>query len=159
MDWGVNDVIPGSDGQGILVTFEKSSQLKFGPGKSQSSCGLRDARRVCWVSELRFWLWAESSAGELTVGDVGTVSIVKIVSLSPHVEKLKVKEKLNKRFVPELPKVVSVSRDSYACEHFTHSYFEYATHRACLDYCPVLGPTLKRPCAKLVGLVGRTTNR
>ena len=49
-----------------------------------------------------------SSAGELTVGDVGTVSIIKIVSLSPRVEKLKVK-KVNKRFVPELKEVVSVS--------------------------------------------------
>ena len=36
------------------------------------------------------------------------VSIVKIVSLSPRVEKLKVKKKV-KRFVPELKKVVSVS--------------------------------------------------
>ena len=42
------------------------------------------------------------------MGDVGTVSIVKIESLSPRVEKLKVK-KVNKRFVPELKKVVSVS--------------------------------------------------
>ena len=33
-----------------------------------------------------------SSAGELTVGDVGTVSIVKIVSLSPRAEELKVKK-------------------------------------------------------------------
>ena len=43
------------------------------------------------------------------MGDVGTVSMVKIVSLSPRVEKLKVK-KVDKRFVPELKKVVSVSR-------------------------------------------------
>ena len=34
-----------------------------------------------------------SSAGELTVGDVGTVSIVKIVSLSPRVEKLNSRSK------------------------------------------------------------------
>ena len=31
----------------------------------------------------------------MTVGDVGTVSIVKIVSLSPRVEKLKVKKLIN----------------------------------------------------------------
>ena len=36
-----------------------------------------------------------SPAGELTVGDVGTVSIVKIVSLSPLVERLKVKKWIN----------------------------------------------------------------
>ena len=47
------------------------------------------------------------------MGDLRTVSIVKIVPHSPRVEKLKVK-KINKRFVPELKKVVSVSRDS-AC--------------------------------------------
>ena len=43
------------------------------------------------------------------------------VSLSPRVENLKVK-KVIKGFVPELPRVVSVSsvfRDSYAYEHFT----------------------------------------
>ena len=49
-DWGVNDVMPGSDGLGILVIFEKSSELRFEPGREQSSWGLRDARRVCWVS-------------------------------------------------------------------------------------------------------------
>ena len=54
--WGENDVMAGSDGLGILVIFEKSSYLRFGLGRGQSSCGLRDAPRVCWVSELRFWL-------------------------------------------------------------------------------------------------------
>ena len=49
-DWGVNDVMLGSDGQGILVIFEKSSQLRVEPGRGQSSCGQRDAQRVCWVS-------------------------------------------------------------------------------------------------------------
>ena len=59
------------------------------------------------------------------VGSDGTVSIVKIVSLSSHVEKLKV----NKRFVPKLKKVISVSvfRDSYAYIRFTYSYFDYVT--------------------------------
>ena len=42
------------------------------------------------------------------VGSDGTVSIVKIVSLFPRVEKLKVKQ-VNKRFIPELKRVVSVS--------------------------------------------------
>ena len=42
------------------------------------------------------------------VGSDGTVSIVKIVSLSPRVKKPKLKEG-NKSFVPELKKVVSIS--------------------------------------------------
>ena len=42
------------------------------------------------------------------VGSDGTVSIIKIVSLSPRVGKPKSQEG-NKSFVPELKKVVSVS--------------------------------------------------
>ena len=53
------------------------------------------------------------------VGSDGTVSIVKIVSLSPRIEKPKSQEG-NKSVVPELPRVVSVSRDSYAYERFTY---------------------------------------
>ena len=41
------------------------------------------------------------------VGSDGTVSIVKIVSLSPRVEDQT--QEVYKRFVPELKKVVSVS--------------------------------------------------
>ena len=36
-DWDVNDVMPGSDGLGILVIFEKSSQLRFEAGRGESS--------------------------------------------------------------------------------------------------------------------------
>ena len=44
------------------------------------------------------------------VGSDSTVSIVKIISLSPHVEKLKSRsQEVNKRFVPEQQRVVSVS--------------------------------------------------
>ena len=32
LDWGVNDVMPRSGGLGILVIFEKSSELRFEPG-------------------------------------------------------------------------------------------------------------------------------
>ena len=57
----------------------------------------------------------------------GTISIVKIVSLSPHVKKPK-RQEGNKSFVPELKKVISVS-GSYACEHFyTPVYFTYLYH-------------------------------
>ena len=67
MDWGVNDAIPGSEEPGILVIFEKSSELRFvfgrgqlifkpargllifEPGRGQSSLRLRDVLRICWV--------------------------------------------------------------------------------------------------------------
>ena len=68
--WGVDNVMLGSEGLRFLVIFEKA---------------------VCWDLNLG----RASSPGELTVGDVGTVSIVKIVSLSPRVERLKVKKCLN----------------------------------------------------------------
>ena len=57
------------------------------------------------------------------VGSDGTVSIVKIVFLSPRVENLKVK-KVIKSFVPEPSEssVFRVFRDSYACERSPHPY-------------------------------------
>ena len=64
MNWGVNDIMPGSDGLGILVIFEKNSYLRFEPERGESSWGLRDAQRICWVSELRFNSGTGSSAGE-----------------------------------------------------------------------------------------------
>ncbi len=73
------------------------SELIFEPWRGQA--GLRDSLRV--------------------VGSDGTVSIVTIVSLSPRVEKPKSQED-NKSFVPELKKVVSVSRDSFAYERFRY---------------------------------------
>ena len=45
--------------------------------------------------EIWLWAWPGQASWGLTVGDVGTVSIVKIVSLSPRVEKLKVKKLIN----------------------------------------------------------------
>ena len=66
--------------------------------------GLRDAPRV--------------------VRSDGTVSIVKIVSLSlsPRVENLKVKKVIS--FIPE-PRESSVFRDSYAYKHFTYPYITH----------------------------------
>ena len=93
----VNDVMPGSYGLGFLVILNKSRELRFGlrlselifgPGWGQSSYSLVGALRV--------------------VGSDGTVSIVRIVSLSPRVEKPKLKEG-NKSFVPE-PRESSVFR-------------------------------------------------
>ena len=83
----VNDVMPGSDGLRILGDFWKKAELRFeprwselifGPGQGQSSH--RSTRCIAWSD--------------------GTVSIVKIVSLSPRVENPKVKKVIS--FVPEL---------------------------------------------------------
>ena len=68
-DWGVNDIIPESEGW-EFGDFEKAVSKDLTLGHA-------------------------SPAGELAVGDVGTVSIVKIVSLSPRVEKLKVRKLIN----------------------------------------------------------------
>ena len=57
-NWDVDDVMPGSEGLGILVIFEKSSYLRFDAGRSElrfeagwggSSWGLQDSPRVCGV--------------------------------------------------------------------------------------------------------------
>ena len=44
-DWGVNDVMPGSDGQGILVIPKKSSEMRFilGEGSPAEGYGMRGA--------------------------------------------------------------------------------------------------------------------
>ena len=74
-------------GRSELRSDAGRSKLIFEPGRGQSS-GLRDAPCIVRLD--------------------GTVSIVKIVSLSPHVEKPKLKEG-NKSFVPGLKK----SRQSF----------------------------------------------
>ena len=58
-DWGVNDVMPGSDGLRILV------ELRFEDGWGESSFWATGCACVCWVSKLRFWIWAESPALEI----------------------------------------------------------------------------------------------
>ena len=105
LDWGVNDIMPGSDGLGIWW-FQKRCQLRFWLWARQSSWRQRDAHLLGQL--VKIWLWARpvqlGATGcmarllsqtlgwavqqGLVVGNVGTVSIVKIVSLSPHVEKL-----------------------------------------------------------------------
>ena len=103
-DWGVNDVMPGSDGLGILVIFEKAVSWDSTLSEASWDLKLDEARPAVVYGMHRAF-----------VGSHGTVSIVKIVSLSPYVEKLKV----NKRFVPEQRKS-SVFRDSYASVYFTY---------------------------------------
>ena len=89
-DWGVDDIMPGSDGLGNFGDFEKMSELRFGPGRVQ--LGLWDVPRFCWVSELsadagRSKLIFEPWRGQAIwgygmrlafVGSDGTVSMVKI---------------------------------------------------------------------------------
>ena len=72
MDWGVNDVMPGSDGLGFLVILKKKQlveirtrgpgspeelrsdagqiELIFGPGRGQSS-GVYEMRRI-WLGQM-----------------------------------------------------------------------------------------------------------
>ena len=68
--------------------------------------GLRDAPRV--------------------VGSDGTVSIVKIVSLSPRVENLKVKKLIKVSYLnQESRQCFECFSDSYACESFTYPYISH----------------------------------
>ena len=106
-DWGVNDVMLGIEGLGILVILEKNSWLRFEPGRGelifepgrgQSSSGLRDAQRVCLV-------WWNSQHSK------------NCFSLSPRVENPKSREG-KKSFVPEIKEVVSVSGFLYASGYF-----------------------------------------
>ena len=103
-----------------------------------------EKKAVSWDLTLDEASWFLSLGEASPVGDYGmrrafvwsdgTVSIVKIVSLSPRVEILKVKN-VNKRFVPELQRVVSVLRilgflimwTFYRSVYFKYSYFEYVT--------------------------------
>ena len=66
-----------------------------------------------WTKRVDFWTWARpvqlwTTGCPRVVGSDGIVSLVEIVFLSPPVEKPKSQEG-NKSFVPELPRVVSVS--------------------------------------------------
>ena len=88
---------PEAMGWGFWVIFEKKHLVEIGS----------------WTKRVDFWTWARPiqlwTTGCLhVVGSDGTVSIVKIGSLSPRVEKPKSQES-NKSFVPELPRVISVS--------------------------------------------------
>ena len=113
-DWGVDDVMPGSDRLGILVTFGKAVSWDSTLGEGSWDLSMGEASCDMYLGEASW----DSDLGEASpvvaygtrrafVGSDGTVSLVKIVSVSPRVKKLKVKKV--KRFVPELKKVVSIS--------------------------------------------------
>ena len=97
----------------ILGDFEKnvSWDLTLGEASPAGGYGMRGAfiGPVSWDLTLS----RNSPAGELTVGDVGTVSIVKIVSLSPRVERLKLKTWINVSYLNY--RESSVFRDFSAC--------------------------------------------
>ena len=82
--------MPGSDGLGFFVILNKSSELSFGLRRSELIFGPR---------------WSQSSYGlggaPRIVGSDGTVSIVKIVSLSLSACQIPKSQEGNKSFVPE----------------------------------------------------------
>ena len=78
MTGDVNDVMPGRDGLRILGDFEKSCYLRFEAWRGELGFESVLRRGVRALVELR------ADAGR-------TVSIVKIVSLSPRVKKPKLK--------------------------------------------------------------------
>ena len=91
-------------GWGFWVTFEKKTvSWDLNLDESSWDCGVRarllgqwvEIRR--WTKRVDFWTWARPVQLWTTwcprvVGSDGTVSIVKIVSLSPRVVNLKVKK-------------------------------------------------------------------
>ena len=91
MTGDVNDVMPGSNGLGFLVILNKSSELRFGLGRSELifrtwarpvQCGLRGAH-ARWLSQwVESWQWTKSQHR-------------KIVSLSPRDENLNLKKVIN----------------------------------------------------------------
>ena len=91
--------------------------LIFEPGRGQSSCGLRDAPRVCWLSELRFGPGrGQSSCGLRDAPRVCSVrwnsQLSKKMCLSLSSCRKPKSQEGNKSLVHELKKVVSVSSNS-----------------------------------------------
>ena len=73
MGLGANDVMPGSDGWGFLMILKKKQLVEI----------------RAWVRRVDFWVEFVAYGMHRTfVGSDGTFSIVKIVSLSPRVERL-----------------------------------------------------------------------
>ena len=103
--------MPGSDRLGFFVILNKSSELKFGLGRSelifgpgwcQSSYGLGDAR-ARWLGQwVESWRWTNSQHR-------------KIVSLSPRVENLNLKKVIKVSYLYQ--ESHQCFSDSYANEH------------------------------------------
>ena len=81
-----------------------------------------------WTKRIDFWTWARpvqlwTTRCPRVVGSDGTVSIVKIVSLSSRVERLKFKKVIKVSYLNyRESSVFRVFRDSYAYERFTDPY-------------------------------------
>ena len=105
-DWGRNDVMPGSDGLRIWWFWKKTLvEIRLWPGQSSWGLTVNDVGDSWFVCHWGWQLTLKSDHGVLQIStdrDLGsygmrnvfvrsdsTVSIVKIVSLSPRVEKLK----------------------------------------------------------------------
>ena len=97
---------PEAMGWGFWVIFEKKKQQLVEIWSW--------TRRVQWGYGMR----------RAFVGSDGTVRIVKIVCLSPRVEKPKSQEG-NKSFVPDLPRIVSVSGFLCIWTFYISVYFTY----------------------------------
>ena len=85
--------------------LKKSSELRIETGRGESSLWATGCARVCWVSELRFWFWAESSAGDLTEERCRNSQHSKNCVSFYSCRKTKLKKSINVSYL----KVVSVS--------------------------------------------------
>ena len=152
MTGDVNDVIPGSDGRGFLVILKKG---------------------VCWDLNLDGTNWFSSSArpGQFPTGlypinkypirDTprvvcldGTVSIVKIVSLSSRVENLKVKKVIKVSYLnQESRQCFECFSDSYACERLTHLYISIISSSS--SSCRAASTDIPDPLSPLLPIIHR----
>ena len=93
--------MPGSEGLEFLVILNKSRELRF---------GLRRVGIRVWVRPVQLFA---AGCARVFVGSDETVSIVKIVSLSPRVKNLNLKKVIKVSYLNQ-----ECFSDSYACEYF-----------------------------------------
>ena len=110
-------------GWGFCVIFEKKQLVEIGT----------------WPKRVDFW--ASARPGQLglrdaarVVGSTGTVSLVKIVSLAPRVENLKVKKVIKVSYLNYGKSSVFRVFFGFLCRwtfyrsvYFTYSYYDYTT--------------------------------
>ena len=112
---------PEAMGGGFGVIFEKNAvrwDLKLDEASWDPNLG-----ESSWVYEMR------------VVGSDGTVSLVKIVSLSPRVENLKVKKVIKVSYLNyRESSVFRVFQDSYASERSTYRYISHIRIMDMLHY-------------------------
>ena len=122
----MNDVISGSDWLGFLEILNKSSELRVELRRSELIIRIWARRdqfvdggvrvRVGWVSVLR-------------ADDGRTVSIIKIVSLSPRVENLNLKKVIKVSYLnQDSRQCFACFSDSSAYEHYERFIHPYILH-------------------------------